>query len=188
MSQRTKTLSAIYPCVTSYLQEGRINNTFSILFICFIYSCKIYKNITVYLKMIGGQKEWKKERKRDAQEGETIAGETGKSTTCRGIVRRRGRGNVKMNTKSAARGCKIISANNGRFERERRFPIFNYVSVVCTRERWDGLSLLLTFQLRSAVLTSRYTSYGHSTLIKIVEARGWARARMIYRFPMAGRW
>lgn len=149
-------------------------------------------NITVWylcmegLEMTGEQAErmgWRKRRtgkrrndNRRNREKHTCGGGDGK------------RGNAKMNTKSAARGCKIISANNRRLERERRFPIFNYVSAVCTRGRWDGLSLLLTFQLRSAVLTSRYTLRGHSTLIKIIEARGWARAQMIYRFPMAGRW
>jgi len=177
-------------------REGRVNNTFSILFVYFIYCCEIYMTIMVICTwklwrwQANGQKEWRKERKRDAREGETIAGETGKRTTrpSPGRGDEGGKGNAKMNTKSAARGCKIISANNRRLERERRFPIFNYVSVVCARWRWDGLSLLLTFQLRSTVLTSRYTSRGHSTLIKIIEARGWARARMIYRFPMAGRW
>lgn len=150
-------------------------------------------NITVWylctegLEMTGEQAERMGWRREGRGKGETITGETGKSTRAGGGEDGK-RGNAKMNTKSAARGCKIISANNRRLERERRFPIFNYVSAVCTRGRWDGLSLLLTFQLRSAVLTSRYTLRGHSTLIKIIEARGWARARMIYRFPMAGRW
>jgi len=143
------------------------------------------------LEMTGERTERMEEgEKAGCSRGRNDSRRTGKRTT-RPSPRRgdeEGKGNAKMNTKSAARGCKIISANNRRLERERRFPIFNYVSVVCARGRWDGLSLLLTFQLRSTVLTSRYISRGHSTLIKIIEARGWARARMIYRFPMAGRW
>lgn len=102
----------------------------------------------------GEREERREKRGRECgmREVKAIAGEIGagvRGNRGAGDAEGRWEGGTRNGTKSAAGAVKSLAANNRRLERERRYPIFNYVSAVCTRGGRDGLSLLLTFQLRS---------------------------------------
>lgn len=81
----------------------------------FIYNWEIYTSTQRYdvcafgeklwRWQANGQKERRKKRKRDAREGETIAGETGKSTACRRGWNRGGRGRTRKWTLNQPRGA-----------------------------------------------------------------------------------